>query len=219
MSRIQQFGGTLCGIKLIVIGDTNVGKTAVLQRYTSNTYYDRLVNTIGIDFKIKYIKINNTDCKLQIWDTAGQERFKTITHGYYRGAQGIIIMFDVTNPESFANIEYWLKSIKEHCNINNVIVFLAANKCDDIDHRYISEDRAEEFAKQNNMQYFEISAKSNLNINAMFESVTAQILEAIKNDKITLPKEGPKIGMPRHMGFRTGTFGQQVYVAVNNYFI
>uniref|UniRef100_T1HUX1 Origin recognition complex subunit 5 C-terminal domain-containing protein n=1 Tax=Rhodnius prolixus TaxID=13249 RepID=T1HUX1_RHOPR len=99
--------------KVLVLGDSNVGKTCIVHRYCDETYYDTYISTIGIDFKQKIICVDGTPIKMQIWDTAGQERFRTLTTAYYRGAMGILLMYDVTSMESFNNLTYWLKNIEE----------------------------------------------------------------------------------------------------------
>uniref|UniRef100_A0A8D8YG89 Ras-related protein Rab-8A n=1 Tax=Cacopsylla melanoneura TaxID=428564 RepID=A0A8D8YG89_9HEMI len=99
--------------KILVLGDSNVGKTCIVHRFCDETYYDTYISTIGIDFKQKIIDLDDVPTKLQIWDTAGQERFRTLTTAYYRGAMGILLMYDVTNLESFQHLTYWLKNIEE----------------------------------------------------------------------------------------------------------
>ncbi|KAI5646533.1 ras family domain-containing protein [Phthorimaea operculella] len=99
--------------KLLVLGDSNVGKTCIVHRYCDERYYDIYISTIGIDFKQKIISVDGTPVKLQIWDTAGQERFRTLTTAYYRGACGILLMYDITNLESFNHLSYWLRNIQE----------------------------------------------------------------------------------------------------------
>ena len=98
-------------MKLLIIGDSGVGKSSILSRYCEDKFSTAFFNTIGVDFKTKQIVINNTKCKMQIWDTAGQERFRTITSNYYRGAHGILIVFDVTSKLSFKDVDYWLGEI------------------------------------------------------------------------------------------------------------
>ncbi|KOB67769.1 Ras-related protein Rab-8A, partial [Operophtera brumata] len=100
--------------KLLVLGDSNVGKTCIVHRYCDERYYDIYISTIGIDFKQKIISLDGVPIKLQIWDTAGQERFRTLTTAYYRGAMGIILMYDITNLESFNHLSYWLRNIQEY---------------------------------------------------------------------------------------------------------
>ncbi len=132
-------------VKLIVIGDTGVGKTNMMTKFIDNNFHASHLTTIGnthtnlgIDFKIKTLNINNSKVRMQIWDTAGQERFKTITQTYYKGAMGIFLVYSVSERESFQNVETWLKQIKLHAS-ENVVKVLVGNKCD-VENRQVSEE-------------------------------------------------------------------------------
>merc|ERR1719198_2569339 len=116
-------------IKLLMLGDTGVGKTCLLLRYAYDSFSPTFITTIGIDFKIKHLDLDDVKVKLQIWDTAGQERFRTITVSYFKGAHGIILLYDVTDRETFDSISHWLAQIKEHAD-EKVNVVLVGNKCD-----------------------------------------------------------------------------------------
>ncbi|CAF5125863.1 unnamed protein product, partial [Rotaria magnacalcarata] len=124
---VKQNYDYLC--KLIVVGDAGVGKSSILSRFADNTFDESYLATIGVDFKISKIERNGITIKLQIWDTAGQERFRTIMSSHYRGAQGFIIVYDVTNAQSFENIKAWLDSIDRNAN-ENAKKLLVGNKCD-----------------------------------------------------------------------------------------
>lgn len=165
--------------KLLVIGEAGVGKTCILLRYTSDSFTNNHLPTIGIDFKLKLIKIDGYDIKLQIWDTAGQERFRTITQSYYKGAQGIILAYDVTDPKSFKNITNWIRQIDSHAQ-KNVHKVLVGNKCDKAD-RKIKEEEGKQLAEENDMTYFETSAKTGQGINEAFEYLAKLILKNKKN--------------------------------------
>ena len=115
--------------KLIIIGDSGIGKSCLLNRFADDIFTDSYISTIGVDFKIRTIEVNGRLCKLQIWDTAGQERFRTITSSYYRGAHGIILVFDITNPESFANCEMWLTEVQRYAT-DQVKIILVGTKSD-----------------------------------------------------------------------------------------
>ena len=123
--------------KLLLIGDSGVGKTSILLGYSDNNFNNNFIPTIGIDFKIKTIELHGKKIKLQIWDTAGQERFISITTSYYRGAMGIMLVYDVTNSKSFDNIAKWLRNIQEHSN-PDVEKMILGNKCDMEDKRVAS---------------------------------------------------------------------------------
>ncbi|KAI2804675.1 hypothetical protein RDWZM_007995 [Blomia tropicalis] len=167
--------------KLLIIGDSGVGKSCLLLRFADNTFSENYISTIGVDFKIRTIEIDNEKVKLQIWDTAGQERFRTITSTYYRGAHGVIIVYDVTNGDSFHNIRNWLKEIEQNCEVQNRI--LVGNKNDDPSLKVVLTKDAQELGKLMNMPFFETSAKANINVEEMFNAITRKVLKT-KKDQI-----------------------------------
>ena len=125
--------------KILIIGDSSVGKSNILLRFSDGIFHDTFLPTIGVDFKIKNLNLMNQQIKLNIWDTAGQERFKTITATYYKGSHGIIVCYDITDRESFNNVNNWLTEIKKHAGAN-VVKFLVGNKCDMEDERVVSKE-------------------------------------------------------------------------------
>lgn len=178
--------------KILLIGDSGVGKSAIVERYVDNHFTETHLSTIGVDFKIKTISVDDKVVKFQIWDTAGQERFRSITTSYYRGAKGIFIVFDVTNRQSFVNVERWISEIKNY-NINPV--FIIANKCDLHHSRIITTEQGEALAKNYGYEYYEVSARQFVekgNIPTIFENM-AKIL---KGNSILL-KEKPRISVPQ----------------------
>uniref|UniRef100_A0A8D8I8N6 Ras-related protein Rab-35 n=1 Tax=Culex pipiens TaxID=7175 RepID=A0A8D8I8N6_CULPI len=160
--------------KLLIIGDSGVGKSSLLIRFSDNTFSGSYITTIGVDFKIRTVVINGERVKLQIWDTAGQERFRTITNTYYRGTHGVIVVYDVTNGESFANVKRWLQEIESNCDVVNKV--LVGNKNDDPNRKVVITEDSDRFAKQMDIQLFETSAKDNLNVEEMFLAITEQVL-------------------------------------------
>ncbi|XP_032753772.1 ras-related protein Rab-13 isoform X2 [Rattus rattus] len=128
--------------KLLLIGDSGVGKTCLIIRFAEDNFNSTYISTIGIDFKIRTVEIEGKRIKLQVWDTAGQERFKTITTAYYRGAMGIILVYDITDEKSFENIQNWMKSIKENASAG-VERLLLGNKCDMEAKRKVQREQAE----------------------------------------------------------------------------
>merc|ERR1711976_181547 len=171
--------------KLLIIGESGVGKTCLLLRFTDDSFTPNHLTTIGIDFKIKIINLEEKLIKLQIWDTAGQERFRTITKTYYIRAQGIILTYDVTDENSFKNIRNWVKQIEQNAQ-NNVCKVLVGNKSDR-DDRKVTYDAGNSLATEYNMQFFETSAKTNYNVNETFTYLTREIL----NNTDSKPNNGP----------------------------
>jgi len=187
--------------KLLLIGDSGVGKTCILFRFSDDAFNTTFISTIGIDFKIKTIELRGKRIKLQIWDTAGQERFHTITTSYYRGAMGIMLVYDITNPKSFDNIAKWLRNIDEHAN-EDVEKMILGNKCDMDDKRMISRDRGETIAREHGIRFLETSAKANINIDRAFLELAEAILNkqtAGQNpsenaDRVNVSRQDPKSG-------------------------
>ena len=172
--------------KVMLLGDSSVGKTCFLKRYIDDTFQDVYLSTIGFDYKYKFITLKDgKKIKMQIWDTAGQERFRTIGKGYYKGAHGIILIYDVTSQKSFDSIKTWLNEIKSEAS-NKVCVFLVANKID-IEERLISREDGEEIAKNNNLDFYESSAKDNINVSEVFQDLAEKI-----NEKYQIMKEKGK---------------------------
>ncbi|KAJ9591418.1 hypothetical protein L9F63_002024, partial [Diploptera punctata] len=162
--------------KVLVLGDSNVGKTCIVHRYCDERYYDTYISTIGIDFKQKIINLDGIPIKLQIWDTAGQERFRTLTTAYYRGAMGILLMYDVTSLDSFNHLSYWLRNIQENAS-PDVVKVLAGNKCDATTQRAVEAERGEKIAENFDMPFFEVSCKDNVNIEEAFLTLARRIRE------------------------------------------
>ncbi|KAK7099720.1 hypothetical protein V1264_022785 [Littorina saxatilis] len=154
--------------KLLIIGNSSVGKTSFLFRYADDSFTSAFVSTVGIDFKVKTVFRQDKRVKLQIWDTAGQERYRTITTAYYRGAMGFILMYDVTNEESFNAVQDWCTQIKTHA-WSNASVVLVGNKCDLEESRVVNQSRGQDLAQDLGLEFFETSAKENINVKAVFE--------------------------------------------------
>ncbi|XP_026888675.1 ras-related protein Rab-35b [Electrophorus electricus] len=164
--------------KLLIIGDSGVGKSSLLLRFADNTFSGSYITTIGVDFKIRTVELNGEKVKLQIWDTAGQERFRTITSTYYRGTHGVIVVYDVTSAESFVNVKRWLHEINQNCD--DVCRILVGNKNDDPNSKVVETNDAQKFAEQMGIRLFETSAKENINVEEMFNCITELVLRVKK---------------------------------------
>lgn len=160
--------------KLLLIGDSGVGKTSILFKFSEDTFSPAFISTIGIDFKIRTITVDGKKIKLQVWDTAGQERFRTITTAYYRGAMGIMLVYDVSNMKSFENISNWIRNIEMHAT-SDVELMILGNKCDIADKRQVSKERGEQLAVQHSIKFMETSAKANINIEEAFTTLARDI--------------------------------------------
>ena len=160
--------------KLLIIGDSGVGKSSLMNRFSDNIFNETFINTIGVDFKIRTINMDGKVIKLQIWDTAGQERFRTIVSSYYRGAHGIMVVFDITNKESFENIPMWCEEIKKHAS-GSVKKILIGNKSDFDTRRQVEYSEAKELADSMNMTYIETSAKTALNVEKSFYDLASML--------------------------------------------
>jgi len=164
--------------KLLIIGDSNVGKSSILLRFTEDDFEEDHPCTIGVDFKVKYINWNdNKKINLTIWDTAGQEKFRSLTSSYYRGTQGIILVFDVTDRPSFQHLDNWLKEIELYSTNENVVKLLVGNKIDKESQRKVRKEEGLEFARSKGMMYLECSAKTRIGIQQAFEELVQKILD------------------------------------------
>lgn len=163
-------------IKLIIIGESGVGKSSILSMYCEQLCHEGYVSTIGVDFKIKVLHINDKKVKLQIWDTAGQERFRSIIPNYYRGAHIIMLVFDLTSNYSFIKLTDWIKEIIHHLSNNNYKIILIGNKCDNDKSRQVNMEEIENFVNKHGIYYIEVSAKKNININEAFYQATKSVI-------------------------------------------
>ena len=162
--------------KILTIGESGVGKTCVLRRFVENKFLKNHLATIGIDFKTKTLNINNQEIKLKIWDTAGQERFRNITTQYYKGADGIVLVYDVTEESSYDKIRDWMEQILSNTQQDEIGLVLLGNKCD-MDPRNVTEEMGKKLAEELKVSYFETSALTGQGIKEAFEQLTRDIMK------------------------------------------
>ena len=172
-------------LKILTLGDTTVGKSSIVLRFSEDKFDDNQFATIGIDFKTKYIKLDKFSVKVLIWDTAGQEKFQNIAKQYYKGANGVLLIYDISNRKSFERIDFWLKELKENNRIDELFLYLVGDKIDMEDKRVISFQEGEKYAKKNDINFFEVSAKSGKGVTELFNNVINGVMEKIlkKNEK------------------------------------
>jgi small GTP-binding protein len=168
-------------LKILTIGESAVGKTCILLRFTDNKFLKTHLTTIGIDYKSKVIKVQNYSVKLKIWDTAGQERFRNITQQYYKGADGILLVYDVTERTSFEKVREWMKQIQQNTNKEKIGIILVGNKCD-MDERQVSTEEGQSLSKEFGILFYETSAYKDININESFESLVNEIISKKEPD-------------------------------------
>ena len=167
-------------LKLILLGDSGVGKTTLLSRYMNEEFIPNLPCTIYADFKIKSYKINSsTTAELVIWDTCGQEKYRSLTNQYFKDAHGVILMYDVYNKRSFTDLNIWLEEIKKNIIKENVSIILVGNKVD-LNSRNTTFEQASNYAKDNDILYCETSSKDGYNIETAFENLVKDIIEKRK---------------------------------------
>ena len=178
--------------KILLLGNSDVGKSSLILRYVDGTWSNTFIPTIGVDFKVKTIEVDNKKLKMQIWDTAGQERFRTVIASYFRGSQGILLIYDVTNKTSFQELESWLQIIDNNAS-EDVLKILIGNKIDLEEEREITKEEGQSFANRHNLQFMETSAKMNTNVNEAFEALAKIMLEYNVNQKVKTTKNDKKV--------------------------
>ena len=201
-SRHRSADGSFQQIKLLLIGDSGVGKSCCLLRFSEDSFTQSFITTIGIDFKIRTIELDGKRVKLQIWDTAGQERFRTITTAYYRGAMGILLVYDVTDERSFnskeisfqdthfsglwlsgsSDIRTWFSNVEQHAS-EGVHKMLIGNKCDWEEKRAVSTEQGQQLADELGIPFLEVSAKNNINVDKAFYSLASEIKKVMDISK------------------------------------
>jgi len=162
-------------IRLMLIGDSNVGKTSIIKRYCNNQFSPSYISTVGIDFETKYLRLNGKIINLQIWDTAGQERYKVLAKNYYKNSDGFIIVYDITDKKSFNNVANWITQIKDSAS-ENVKCVLLGNKCDLEELRQVDINQGKDLANNYQLKFYETSAQKGNNIQKVFTDLVKGFL-------------------------------------------
>jgi Ras-related protein Rab-1A len=165
--------------KLLLVGNSSVGKSSILLRYADNIFFENTESTIGVDLKLRTHTIDEQLIKLFVWDTAGQDKFKTIVSAYYKGAKVIMFVFDVTDEKSLQDVNGWEDEAEQHTN-DEPIKILIANKIDLADKRKVTREQGMKFAEEHQMEYYEASAKRGTNIEGMFDEVARKLFDRFK---------------------------------------
>ncbi|KAG4102488.1 small GTPase [Neocallimastix lanati (nom. inval.)] len=166
--------------KVVLIGDSGVGKSNLLSRFTRNEFNLESKSTIGVEFATRSIQVDSKTIKAQIWDTAGQERFRAITSAYYRGAVGALLVYDLAKHVTYENVNVWLKELRDHAD-NNIVVMLVGNKSDLRHLRAVSTEDAKKFAAENNLSFIETSALDSSNVELAFTKILTEIYRIVSN--------------------------------------
>jgi Ras-related protein Rab-11A len=175
--------------KVVIIGDSGVGKSNLMTRYTTNEFSQDTPATIGVEFMTKSVKTEGRDVKVQIWDTAGQERFRAISRSIYHGAKGAMLVYDITNQQSFDNIPNWLAELRVHVSAT-CSIFLIGNKCD-LEHlRAVKKDVADRFARDNGLSFLETSALEKTNVDKAFEWLVKSVYDVVVAGPVDTTRQG-----------------------------
>jgi len=187
--RFVKMGGTTKDdeydylFKVVLIGDSGVGKSNLLSRFTRNEFNLESKSTIGVEFATRSIQVDGKTIKAQIWDTAGQERYRAITSAYYRGAVGALLVYDIAKHLTYENVERWLKELRDHAD-QNIVIMLVGNKSDLRHLRAVPTDEAKAFAEKNNLSFIETSALDSTNVEAAFQNILTEIYKIVSQKQI-----------------------------------
>ena len=167
--------------KVLLLGNSYVGKTCILLRFSEDIFKENYDVTIGLNYRIKSMTVENNPIKMQIWDTSGEEKFKAIAKNFYRGAHGVLLVYDICQKNSFLDVKSWIEQIIENADNDDIVMILCGNKCDNEKERKISKEEGENLAKNYGIPFFECSAKNNFNINEIFETMAQKIYTKVGN--------------------------------------
>lgn len=187
--------------KVVLIGDSGVGKSNLLSRFTRNEFCLESKSTIGVEFATRTIQVDGKTIKAQIWDTAGQERYRAITSAYYRGAVGALLVYDITKNATFDNVKRWLRELRDHAD-SNIVIMLVGNKSDLNHMRAVSIDDAQDFAEKEGLSFMETSALESTNVEKAFQSILTEIYQIVKRKSLAaeeaasaVPNQGTPINV------------------------
>jgi small GTP-binding protein len=177
--------------KVVVVGATSVGKSSMVERLIGGSFSNELQSTVGVEIRSFQVQLDDHAIKLQIWDTAGQERFRSVSTSYFRDAVGAILVYDITNEDSFEDLGTWLTDLQQLCH-PNAFVMLVGNKCDCEAERKVGIQQVQDFADQYRLEYIETSAKSGHNIQKIFTKLAYGIACRVENGEIEVVSPSPK---------------------------
>lgn len=187
--------------KVLLLGNSSVGKTCILLRYSEDKFTEEYDVTIGLNYRTKDLELKNkTKIKMQIWDTSGEEKFKAIAKNFYREAHGVLLVYDICDRNSFKEVKNWISQIFENSGNEDIVIVLAGNKIDRVNDRLITKEEGEAVAREYDIPFFECSAKNNDNINEVFEVIANRVFDKLKKNRknsgkgINLGEENKKKG-------------------------
>jgi small GTP-binding protein domain len=201
--------------KCVIIGDSGVGKSNIFNRFIRDEFNLDSKATIGVEFSAKNVTVQDKVIKCQVWDTAGQERFRALAKSYYRGAVGCLLVYDITNYDSFQHLDKWLKEVKDHAE-PHLVVLLIGNKCDLEEKRAVKQEEGAEFAEKNGLGFIEVSAKDNLNIETAFSRLTTEIFNVLDQVNESEPDNNGSNKSPTKGGIIASGGGQTIQITNNN---
>ncbi|XP_030504558.1 ras-related protein Rab11C isoform X2 [Cannabis sativa] len=181
--------------KIVLIGDSGVGKSNILSRYTRNEFCLESKSTIGVEFATRTLQVEGKTVKAQIWDTAGQERYRAITSAYYRGAVGALLVYDITKRQTFDNVQRWLRELRDHAD-SNIVIMMAGNKSDLNHLRAVSEDDGQSLAEKEGLSFLETSALEATNVEKAFQTILTEIYHIISKKALAAQEVATNTALP-----------------------
>ncbi|CAM8966680.1 unnamed protein product [Rhodiola kirilowii] len=189
--------------KIVLIGDSGVGKSNILSRFTRNEFCLESNSTIGVEFATRTLQVEGKTVKAQIWDTAGQERYRAITSAYYRGAVGALLVYDITKRQTFDNVQRWLRELRDHAD-SNIVIMLAGNKSDLSHLRAVNKDDAQHMAEREILSFLETSALEATNVENAFQTILLDIYHVISKKALAAQAAGATPGLPQGTTINVG---------------